>query len=163
MNIFATSPSPLLSAFALDDKRINKMIVESAQMLSTALRKHGVEHKLLYKPCHANHPCTLWAGATRENFRWLCSHALSMCLIYQGLRKRVHACEKVILLAARKTARIPKGNLLVFADCTEFKSANGSVLDHYRDFMNLKWNKRDKRKPTWIGRKPPVWKESIYG
>src|SRR4029077_5191734 len=41
MNIFATSPDPIRSAQALDDFRLNKMIVESCQILSAALHITG--------------------------------------------------------------------------------------------------------------------------
>ena len=38
MNIFATSPSPDTSALWLDDVRKNKMILETAQLLSASVR-----------------------------------------------------------------------------------------------------------------------------
>jgi hypothetical protein len=43
---------------------VSKMILESAQMLSTVLGGP-------YKPTHANHPCTKWIGHSRANAVWL--------------------------------------------------------------------------------------------
>ena len=43
MNIFALDPCPVKSAQYLDDKRVIKMILESAQLISTAIRGTGVE------------------------------------------------------------------------------------------------------------------------
>jgi hypothetical protein len=48
MNIFALSECPEQSALWLDDIRKNKMILESAQMLSTAIRSGGLT---LTQPC----------------------------------------------------------------------------------------------------------------
>jgi malate/lactate dehydrogenase len=42
MNIFATSPCPIQSAKALDDKRIVKMCSESLQLLVTALHANVI-------------------------------------------------------------------------------------------------------------------------
>lgn len=41
MNIFATDVSPVACAKALDDKRVVKMVLETAQMLSTAMHMHN--------------------------------------------------------------------------------------------------------------------------
>ena len=126
MNIFALSRCPMQSAWWLDDIRKNKMILESAQMLSTAVRllsgkpievrvKHGSgirlkKHWLLpnediseieepvslfsnlfsdsiYKVAYANHPCTIWARQSRENFKWLLSHMAHLYLQKGGNHK----------------------------------------------------------------------------
>ena len=48
MNIFATSPCPVESARFLDDKRVNKMILESAQMMATHYRiEKGFKAKII--------------------------------------------------------------------------------------------------------------------
>lgn len=49
MNIFATDPCPIKSAQFLDDKRVIKMILESAQMLCTALHQLGYDKEIPYK------------------------------------------------------------------------------------------------------------------
>lgn len=74
MNIFFLDRDPLLAAGDHCDKHVIKMIVESAQMLSTA--HHSVDSPTsrdprLLKPTHAQHPCAVWARASRENYRWL--------------------------------------------------------------------------------------------
>lgn len=43
MNIFVTSPCPIESAQYLDNSRVNKMILESCQMLFTALSYHNIK------------------------------------------------------------------------------------------------------------------------
>ncbi len=72
MNIFAFDPDPKLSALWLDDVRKNKLLLESAQMLSTAIRYLDPTTKLpVYKSAHQGHPCTLWTHRSRGNFKWL--------------------------------------------------------------------------------------------
>lgn len=158
MNIFCTDSSPIRSAMYLDDVRINKMIVESAQMLSTVIRRYGVGNGIHYKSAYQNHPCTLWAGETRGNFLWLCDHALAMCAIYTKTRGREHASERVIQFCYKLAHKVKAGDVTEFADCTEFKDRKDiPIIERYRLFMNLKWNERDKKNPTWRNRKVPDW------
>lgn len=81
MNIFYLNSNPRIAAQMLCDKHVIKMIVESAQMLSTAHRvldgdvmiKKNKNNKIikiykhpnlileskLYKATHINHPCNI--------------------------------------------------------------------------------------------------------
>ena len=93
MNIFILDESPVIAAQMHCDKRVPKMIVESAQMICTAHRmldgstirkpsKSGKriinywqhpdpnDEELLYKAVHHNHPCTVWARQTTGNYDW---------------------------------------------------------------------------------------------
>lgn len=100
MNIFATSPDPVESAMALDDRRLVKMILETAQLLSSAvLHKRAI--KGLYKPTHKNHPCGIWARKSRQNFEWLVAHGLAMSEIYAQAFGRSHKSSDIIRRAAR--------------------------------------------------------------
>jgi len=72
MNIFASHPSPLHSALVLDDKRVVKMVLESAQMLSTAISQRGCCAP--YRENHVNHPCSVWVRSTQGNYFWLLQH-----------------------------------------------------------------------------------------
>ena len=69
MNIFYLDKDPVVAAQMSCDKHVVKMILESAQMLCTVLWTNG--QNAPYKPVHAKHPCTLWAGASLENWLWL--------------------------------------------------------------------------------------------
>ncbi len=75
MNIFAVNDDPRLAALELPDKLVPKMIVESAQMLSTAHRvldgDAGADAKLLYKKAYENHPSTIWVRKDAMNYWWL--------------------------------------------------------------------------------------------
>lgn len=72
MNIFAFDPDPWTSALWLDDIRKNKMILETAQLLSSAMSILYPEHGMpVYRITHLGHPCTRWSYASRGNFNWL--------------------------------------------------------------------------------------------
>lgn len=83
MNIFAVHEDPRLAALELPDKLIPKMIVESAQMLSTAHRVLDGDEKAnmlqLYKKAYENHPSTIWVRQDAMNYWWLWMHALTLC------------------------------------------------------------------------------------
>jgi len=71
MNIFYLDPDPATCARYHCDKHVIKMILESAQLLSTAL--HVVHPGIagLYRPTHKEHPCAIWVRQGKESFEWL--------------------------------------------------------------------------------------------
>lgn len=162
MNIFVTDPSPILSAEALDDKRVNKMILESTQLLCNALRFYGCDENWLYKPTHKNHPCSVWAKENNKNWIWLYDHTGDLfdefCKI--KLREKDHGCYSVWYKLLDHYNYIPKSNFMTpFAQCiTPYEGMidHGNVYDNYKHYMVHKWN-NDKRKPTWGNRNLPNW------
>jgi hypothetical protein len=64
MNIFVLDTDPLIAAQYHCDKHISKMILESAQMLSTVLKGP-------YRSTHVHHPCTKWVAQSQANALWL--------------------------------------------------------------------------------------------
>jgi len=75
MNIFILSQDPHKAAQYMCDKHVVKLLLESAQILSTVSQGP-------YKPTHQNHPCTLWTAQGRDNYHWLVEHALELCREY---------------------------------------------------------------------------------
>ena len=73
MNIFAVDYDPRLAAIMLCDKHVNKMLLESAQMLCSVINERGGSTP--YRTTHKNHPCTIWTRASMDNFWWLTEHA----------------------------------------------------------------------------------------
>jgi hypothetical protein len=76
------------------DKHIVKMPLETTQMLSTVHWRYTNDGP--YLPVHAKHPCTLWAGETRDNYFWLWKLGIALCEEYTYRYSRVHACENVL-------------------------------------------------------------------
>ena len=101
MNIFYVHKDPIVSAKMLIDKHVCKMIIESAQMLSTAHRmldgeeylqrnkngnrnikrwllKDNLFETTLYKACHTGHPSTVWVMANVFHYNWLYNHMIAL-------------------------------------------------------------------------------------
>lgn len=155
MNIFVTDQCPVKSAQVLDDKRVIKMILESAQMLSSAINLCG--GKAPYKNTHVNHPCSVWVRTSRANYYWLLRHFVALCEEYSARYNKVHKCDNFSLELTLGARLIPDGELTAFANCTPHKDME--VIAAYRLTMKEKWLK-DKRKPTWKNRQgEPSWEE----
>lgn len=90
MNIFYLDPDPETAALYHCDKHVVKMIVETAQMLSTVCHARVPGNwyfRNIYKPTHVGHPCTKWVGESAENFGWtleLLGHLLNQFDIRYG-------------------------------------------------------------------------------
>ena len=92
MNIFYIHASPIISAKAMSDKHVVKMILESAQLLSTAHHKLGSPiASNLYKPTHVNHPSTVWVRESVKHYEWLYQHFIALCDEYTNRYHKVHA------------------------------------------------------------------------
>jgi len=69
VNIFVLDSNIKKCAEYHCDKHVIKMILESAQLLSTVLRINNINYG--YEITHPNHSCTLWAGKSLSNWKWL--------------------------------------------------------------------------------------------
>ena len=158
MNIFALHSDPVKAAEYLDDKRVPKMVLESAQILSSALDNLGLWKSYLYKPTHKSHPCVRWAGSSRGNFEWLVMHGLALGVEYKrrfGATKD-HRSVKVILDCAErfKDCRMDVLGMTRFCNCTNITSNGTDVVSLYRQYMRQsKWGLLTK----WTNRGKPDW------
>ena len=73
MNIFYLHPNPQTAARMHCDKHCVKMILEYAQLLSTAHRVLDGDdaNPNLYKIAHKNHPSTIWTRSSKQHYKWL--------------------------------------------------------------------------------------------
>jgi hypothetical protein len=92
MNIFALDKEPKKAARMLCDKHVIKMTLETAQMLCSAFPKGEAP----YKPVHLNHPCTIWARTSIQNYRWLISHGLAIANEYTNRYGKTHKSQAII-------------------------------------------------------------------
>lgn len=118
MNIFFFNKDPKICALQHCDKHCVKMIVEYAQLLSTAHRvldgyleirpsktfRKQKYYKLmkqdfestLYKATHINHPSSKWVRQSDTNYRWLFLLWLNLLEEYTNRYGREHSCAKLI-------------------------------------------------------------------
>jgi hypothetical protein len=158
MNIFVTDKSPILSAIALDDKRLVKMFLETGQLMSTALNVLFPDHgKSLYKTNHLNHPCSKWVRESRANFKWLQRHFVALYIEYKHRFGKDHKTWRLRyeMLDVFTTKWVSNEERTPFVNCTEFKDIQ-DVVEAYRLQMIKKW-KNDNRPPKWTKRNVPSW------
>ena len=180
MNIFYLDKDPVKAAQMQCDKHVVKMIVESAQMLSTAHRlldgtqelrpsKSGKRmskywrlpderENTFYSAVHMHHPCTVWTMLSNNNYTWHWVHFDALCKEYTHRYGKVHKTDENLRLALQQLPRnIPVGYLrpLPLAmgaapDCINYSDPVGS----YRKFYQTK---QARFKMAWTKREIPDW------
>ena len=151
MNIFVLSTDPEEAARMQCDKHVVKMILESGQMLCAAHEPNEAP----WKRTHYNHPCTVWARAATENYKWLAVHGLTLADEYTKRYGKVHAAEEVLVWCAENIpANVPVGNLTPFAIAIkDSKYHLGDPVSSYRAYY-----KGEKiRFAAWRYCDPPSW------
>ena len=165
MNIFATSPNPKLCAQVLDDRRLVKMVLETAQLISTAWYEVMGVH-LGYRPTHVNHPCAIWARESFDNLNWLVHHGEHLLQEYTRRYEKKHSSSAIIECAADRMPELFKAQRIPtprtpFANCArnaelglDFTSL--PVHEAYQAYLVEKW-KHDGLNARWTRRSPPAW------
>jgi hypothetical protein len=121
MNIFYLSENPIEAAEWMVDRHVVKMILESAQLLSTAHRildgkeiqiQADIEQidgtiktrkkklwllgdareEIIYSATHINHPSAVWARTSIENYNWLVDHFFALMQEYNYRYEKTHKC-----------------------------------------------------------------------
>ena len=95
MNIFHLDKDPRICAEYHCDKHVVKMILETAQMLSTAYRKKFGDNDDLYKTAYPKHPMTIWVGDSGDNFFWSVQLLDQLLYQYTVRYKKVHKTIKI--------------------------------------------------------------------
>lgn len=147
MNIFVLDTDPVEAAKLHCDSHVVKMILESAQLICTALNVSAGEQIAPYKTTHVNHPCSIWARESLSNFVWLVDlmFSLEKEWIYRFDKKTRH--KSVITLEEYFTdskgiydiikTLIPDYGLTPFAQAMPEQYRNGDVVQAYRDYYRF--------------------------
>jgi hypothetical protein len=129
MNIFYLDHDVRKCAEMHNDKHVVKMILEYAQLLSTAHRvldgvlSTGVSASgrkktlyvladnldtTLYSATHINHPSAIWVRQSDKNYDWLFALFQALMDEYTYRYGKVHACSKLEMYLARIPKNIPQ-------------------------------------------------------
>jgi hypothetical protein len=91
MNIFVLDTNPSIAAKMHCDKHVPKMVLELAQMLTTAHHVYESEPwEGMYKQAHLNHPCTKWVRENAANYTWAAWHFDALAEQYYHRFKKLH-------------------------------------------------------------------------
>lgn len=163
MNIFATNDCPVKSAQDHCSVHCIKMIVELAQLLSTAHYELDGE-QVGYKPTHKNHPCAIWVRETAGNYSWAYAHFVALCDEYVFRTGKVHKTAELIEVLQRVPANIPQHGRTPFAMAMPDQYKLKGIVDQtlaYKAYLNDKfkeWLARDKpMRVEWPQRGKPSW------
>lgn len=175
MNIFYLHEDAKTCAQQHVDKHCVKMILEYAQLLSTAHRvldgtlivgvgktgrkqtKHVLSDErdsLLYKATHLNHPSAKWARHTKENYLWLYKLFLELCDEYTYRYGKVHLTdEKLRQLLKNPPKNIPQGEFTPPWRAMPDDYKVDDTMQSYRNYyLGAKSNMF-----SWKGREVPDW------
>ena len=182
MNIFVLDSDPIKSAQLQCDKHVVKMIVESAQMLSTTHRMldgyvekrpsksgkrminywvHPDTHmeNTLYKAVHHGHPCTVWTMQSIANYAWHYDHFHALCIEYQYRYNKTHSTQtklEEILSIPPKNLNYHKG-LTPFALAMQHEPQCIHKDEPVRSYQEYYQTKQDRFKMVWSKRDIPEW------
>jgi hypothetical protein len=162
MNIFVLHTSPRIAAEMHCDKHVPKMVLELAQMLTTAHHVYESEPwEGMYKQAHLNHPCTKWVRENAANYTWAARHFEELAGQYMLRFGKVHKTWKE---QAKYLTKRPV-NMKYTSLCSPFAQAmpdeykNEDAVTAYRTYyINdkqrfAKWE-RGVDAPDW-------WKEKV--
>jgi len=133
MNIFVLDSDPAVAATYHTDKHVRKMIVESAQMLSTAHQIINGPNPNVYKIAYKNHPCTKWARESQLNYMWLLSLFIYLLEEYKLRFNKTHKCETLIK-SLSVIPNISKTNITPFALAMPEQYKTNDAVKSYRSY-----------------------------
>jgi len=159
MNIFYLHNDPKICAEMHNDKHCIKMILEYAQLLSTAHRvldgtaecgtsKSGRKKiiyrlsdnrdSILYSATHIHHPSAVWVRQSIGNYYWLSNLLVDLCKEYTYRYGKVHKCERDGLVQLLHDCIPDNMNVIAFTEPTpampdDVKIA-GDSLASYRNY-----------------------------
>ena len=153
MNIFILDNEIEKCAQYHCDQHVVKMILESVQMLCTALNRKGFTTP--YKSTHIKHPCVLWVEESFENFTWLQNLAIALNTEYRFRFERDSDHKSIFVLNEISNYNYDSRGLTEFAQAMPDKyKIPGNAVKAYKQFYLgekmkfAKWTKR--HSPKWI-------------
>jgi hypothetical protein len=177
MNIFYVDSDPEVAARNMVDRHVVKMILETAQLLSTAhrvidgeefvgqtqsgrkakrWRLSGKADAIMYAATHINHPSAVWVRENSANYAWLYDHLLALGREYTYRYGRTHlTIDKLKDILRDAPANIEQSKVMTKMPSCMDKQYIISLdpIINYRNYYN--YGKTDLLR--WSNRPPPQW------
>ena len=112
MNIFVLDRDIRRCAQYHCDQHVSKMILESVQIMCTALNKRGFVAP--YRSTHVKHPCVLWTEKSYDNFLWLRELAIELNTEYRYRYEREQDHASIGVLSYIEAMRFESAGLTEF-------------------------------------------------
>ena len=163
MQIFVLDYNPKIAASYLSDIHLNKMCLETAQILSSVMVINGVGlDEGMPKPFNINHP-VIKAVNTQSKINWL---ILYNCYLHLEYFKRFgyrHAYAELTILYCNKLVKIlentfsyNKEELTFCRDFKDFESNKIDIVEAFKDYYRYKksiikrWKYTNASEPDWL-------------
>ena len=177
MNIFYVDSDPEVAARNMVDRHVVKMILETAQLLSTAhrvidgeefvgqtqsgrkakrWRLSGNADAIMYAATHINHPSAVWVRENSANYAWLYDHLLALGREYTYRYGRTHlTIDKLKDILRDAPVNIEQSKVMTKMPSCMDKQYIISLdpIINYRNYYN--YGKTDLLR--WSNRPPPKW------
>jgi len=177
MNIFYVDSNAEVAARNMVDRHVVKMILETAQLLSTAhrvidgeeyvgqsqsgrkakrWRLSGNADAIMYAATHINHPSAVWVRENSANYNWLYDHLLALGREYTYRYGRTHlTIDKLKDILEDAPENITQSNVMTKMPSCMDKQYIVSLdpITNYRNYYN--YGKTDLLR--WSNRPPPQW------
>jgi len=179
VNIFYLDEDPIQCAEQHCDKHVVKMIVEYAQLLSTAHRVlDGVQYldrtsngrsikrwrlqdereTRVYKATHINHPSSIWTRQSDSNYRWLHNLFCALANEYTYRYEKQHKTYSELALVLKTPPKnIKLGDL---TDPTPAMPLQYQISTQSKDCYHEYYKKGKVEIAKWTKRNTPRW---FYG
>jgi hypothetical protein len=176
MNIFYLHNDPRTCSQLHNDKHVVKMIIEYAQLMSTAhrvldgkeyidvtangrkIKRWKMDNETyeagLMKASHINHPSGIWLRKSKQNYTWLNRMWNYLMEEYTHRYGKHHSCEKYRSVLYPWPKNIPEG---YFTEPTpampDIYKVPGNSLQSYINY----YNGAKKHIAFWKKREIPIW------
>jgi len=155
MNYFYVEKDPTSAAQALCDKHVVKMILETAQMLSTAHRlTESPQADFVYKPTHSNHPSTKWLRSSQIAYKHGLQHLCALFDEYRHRYNKTHATERLLPYLSQVPEALPDLPFVDPPQCMYDECRHSDTVEAYRSYYRVRRNEIDMR---WTNREAPAW------
>lgn len=163
MNIFVLDKDPKIAASYHCDSHVNKMILESCQMLgsvfyilqgiSTVKDSNKLNKNIVFKdlpkfdknnnwkpfgPGYLNHPCTIWVSQSLNNYKYLISLVKELCVIYKNKSNKSHSWESIVTWFENNIPKFKNTELTDFVMAMPKSLQSKDVVKSYQLFYALK-------------------------
>ena len=157
MNIFFLDPLPEVAAKHHCDQHCSKMMIEYAQLMSTAHRLTGSPWaEQCYKTAHKNHPSTIWTRESKDNYKWLYELWSSLAREFRQRRGKDHGSwTKLKDILANVPPALPERLLMDPPQCMPDEYKQSSCTKAYRAYYRgdkarfAKWEWPNSVQPWW--------------
>jgi hypothetical protein len=152
MNIFVLDTDIQKCARYHCDQHVVKMILESVQILCTALNKKGMSTP--YKSTHQKHPCVLWVEYSYDNFIWLKNLTIALNAEYKYRFENTNDHKSINVIKEISNYHYENRGLTDFAQAMpdKYKVPEDPVMAYRRFYVGEKM-----RFAKWTKRKIPYW------